>query len=118
MSLLPGLSVIRFRETSKAVLGGHPEIHLIQDPLLELVDVNKLPCMPRLSMDVRKNRFEGHEYEVSFAEARLEYGLSPFYTKHEVPLKGRQSPGELVVDETTKELYVWVVWLFLPLECR
>jgi hypothetical protein len=28
--------------------------------------------------------FEGHEYEVSFAAARLEYGLSPFYTKHEV----------------------------------
>ncbi len=28
--------------------------------------------------------FEGREYEVSFAAARLEYGLSPFYTKHEV----------------------------------
>jgi hypothetical protein len=29
-------------------------------------------------------RFEGQEYEVSFAEARLEAHLSPFYTKHEV----------------------------------
>ena len=27
---------------------------------------------------------EGCEYEVSFAAARLEYGMSPFYTKHEV----------------------------------
>jgi hypothetical protein len=28
--------------------------------------------------------FEGREYEVSFAAARLAYGMSPFYTKHEV----------------------------------
>ncbi len=28
--------------------------------------------------------FERHEYGVSFAIARLAYGLSPFYTKHEV----------------------------------
>jgi hypothetical protein len=33
-------------------------------------------------------RFEGQEYEVSFAEARLEVGLSPFYTKHEVTPQG------------------------------
>ena len=35
--------------------------------------------------------FEGHVYEVSFARARLAYGLSPFYTKHEVmaPVSGR-----------------------------
>jgi hypothetical protein len=28
--------------------------------------------------------FEGRVHEVSFAAARLEYGMSPFYTKHEV----------------------------------
>jgi hypothetical protein len=28
--------------------------------------------------------FEGHEYEVNFAAARLAYSLAPFYTKHEV----------------------------------
>ena len=33
-------------------------------------------------------RFEGQEYEVCFAEARSEVGLSPFYTKHEVTPKG------------------------------
>jgi hypothetical protein len=32
--------------------------------------------------------FEGHEYEVSFAGARLAYGLSPFYTKHEITAPG------------------------------
>jgi hypothetical protein len=32
--------------------------------------------------------FEGHVYEASFAATRLEYGLSPFYTKHEVTAQG------------------------------
>ncbi len=50
--------------------------------------------------------FEGHEYEVSFAEARLEYGLLPFYTKHEVTPRGRQSTGEMLVDELTKVPHV------------
>ena len=50
--------------------------------------------------------FEGREYEVSFAEARLEYGLSPFYTKHEVTPKERQSTSEVVLDETTQVLHM------------
>ena len=33
--------------------------------------------------------FGGREYEVSFAKARLEVGLPPFYTKHEVMFKNR-----------------------------
>ncbi len=32
--------------------------------------------------------FEGREYEVSFAAARLAYGMSPFYTRHEVMASG------------------------------
>jgi hypothetical protein len=58
---------------------------------------------------VFRTSFEGCEYEVSFAEARLEVGLSPFYTKHEVTPQERQSPSKVVVDETTNVLCVcWV----------